>query len=176
MADDDTVQAQIVPVDLYSIIHNAKEAQFAQYGKHCQWHYDEKMEALRQGKPQERLQGDRLAREVVRILLATGKSTHITGREGQGVWGNGIQFPNYSQDQVSGMLHALMNEDGLLDFIFQCHAPNYYGFESEFVIELAGRGMMSSRYNPNTELRNALIKMLVPFKAEKPQYVMPQGR
>lgn len=33
---------------------------------------------------------------------------------------------------------------------------------------------MSSRYNPNTELRNALVKMLTPFEAEKPQYIMPQ--
>jgi len=175
---DDSVQAKIVQVDLYSIIHTAKEAQFANYGKHCQWSYDAKMKALEQGKPQEKLQNDRIAREVVRILLQVGHPIHINGSDCEFRYGGGVIFPKTSNKEVQERVFGLMNEAGLLDFSFQCHAPNSYAFESEFIVRPwdINPSYMESRFTANNTLRELITKMLKPFEAEKPLYVLPQER
>jgi hypothetical protein len=165
--------AQILATDLYSSIHDAKEAQFAIHGKHCQFHYDEKMEALMQGKPQQRLQDDILARDVVRLLLTTRKPTHLQGRNNKGWWSD-VEFPNVEDRVLRNRIHALMNEDGLLDSVFQCHEPDYYAFESEFIVQPWDRNpsYLQSEFVTNETLRIALAKMLKPFEAEKPQFVL----
>ncbi len=169
---DDSVQAQIVQLDLYSIIHDTKESHFGIYGKHCEWDYEKKMEALKQGKPQQRLQEDRLSREIVRLLLATGEETLLN--EHNFIFGRKrVEFPNGNYSLLNERAYDLMHE-GLLDFTFHMCGPNQYAFESEFIVQpsLHSKGMMTSEYRPNGVLREALTKMLMPFSAEKPQYVI----
>ncbi len=160
-------------IDLYTIIHPTKEAHFAKHGKHCQYGYEGRMEALKQGRPQQRLQEDKLARDIVRLLLARGEPTSMHGRDHDG-W-PGIEFPEILHDNLREKISDLM-DDGLLEFTFQCPGPNYYAFAGEFITKPAPKmlaGTYTRSFHPHNELRNALRRFLRPFATEKRKYVLP---
>jgi hypothetical protein len=157
------IQASLVEVDLYSLIHDAKEAQFAEHGKHSNYGYEEKMQALEAGIPQERLQESSLARNIVKVLLQTGRPTHMFG-EGDDFYA-GIKLSNVDDTEVRTMIHDLQ-QGGLLDFTFHCHGPNEYAFETEFIITTLGSGYLQSKFAPNQVLRDNLRTMLKPFEDE----------
>ena len=172
----DTVETQTVPVDsLYYIINAAKEVQFAQHGRCCVSSYDKKMEALELGEPQERLKNDRLARDVIRILLSY-SPINIAGND-VCVIGRAARFPHHYQSQVESTVNALI-EEGLLDWkpVPVSHNWQEYAFESEVIRHpnLIWKETMDFEFIPNEELRNVLREMLSPFAAEKPQYVLQE--
>jgi hypothetical protein len=112
---DDTVKALIVPTDLYSIIRKEKDAQYALYKGFGEVNAYETMQALSMGKPQRRLETSRLAREIVKVFLSRVGQIHICGKEGRSAWEASTRFMNYSDDEISKMLTAMIKEDGLLD-------------------------------------------------------------
>lgn len=191
---DDTVQGRIIETDLYSLIYPVKERHFVDYGRTWDHNYEEKMLALADGKPQQRLHNDRIAREVVRaILTATdryGCGSSWVRMEGMG---RGIRtygattFPEVSDDNLRQRLYALMKEDGLLDVMFgACGDPGSWCFESEIIYweeKVTPSGAKQkpytnsmARFEANQQLREAVIAMLKPFEAEKPMYIHPERR
>lgn len=121
---DDTITAEIGSIDLYSLIYPVKEQHFADYGRIWNDNYEKKMLALIDRKPQQRLQHDRIAREVVKAILTTkdcfGADLSLATIEGNNPIMRTVGatvFPNVSDDDVQKRLYALKN-DGLLDVIF----------------------------------------------------------
>ncbi len=160
-------------VDLYTIIHTTKEAQFAEYGQHGQINYEGKMAALEAGKAEQRLSESSLARDIVRAILDFHKPVMVTGNDSP--WKGGYTFPGYTERQVGEELGILMNECGLLDFTFSgCMSPNHYALESEFIVTPAegtlAKGMMRSEYSQNRQLRDALREFLKPYEHEELKY------
>ena len=186
---DDTVQGKIVETDLYSLIYPVKEQHFADYGRTWDHNYEQKMLALADGKPQQRLQNDRIAREVVRaILTASDRYGHDSSWARMEGTGSGIRtygaitFPQVSDDDLRQRLYALMNEDGLLDVMFGgCGDSGSWCFESEIIYweeKVTPSGAKQkpytnnmARFEANSKLREVITTMLKPFEAEKPMYV-----
>ena len=184
---DDTVKAQIVSVDLFAIIQASKEAQFAQYGKSEGYAFDKYQEALaklREGKPQQRLQNDRLAREVARALLGADRPIAFEGRDAKYPSNGAFVFASYSDEEVTQRVYGLMNEDGLLDFTFySCGSPNVFCFQTEMIYWQEERRIIGTdkvqrsdmcKYEKNPKVREAIATMLKPFQAEKPRYSVRQ--
>ena len=186
---NETIQGGTIETDLYSLIYPVKEKHFVDYGRIWDCNYEEKMLALADGKPQQRLKNDRIAREVVRaILTATGKyGSNPSWVRMEGI-GSGIRtfgattFPEISDDDLRPRLYALMNEDGLLEVMFGgCGDSGVWCFESEIIyweekVTSSGAKQKSytnsmARFEANPQLREALTAMLKPFEAEKPMYV-----
>ena len=147
------------------------------------------MLALADGKPQQRLQNDRIAREVVRaILTASDRYGHDSSWARMEGTGSGIRtygaitFPQVSDDDLRQRLYALMNEDGLLDVMFGgCGDSGSWCFESEIIYweeKVTPSGAKQkpytnnmARFEANSKLREVITTMLKPFEAEKPMYV-----
>lgn len=162
---DDSVKAEIEPTDLYSLIYPVKEAHFNGYGRHSNSDYKRKMLALAEGKPQQRLQEYRLAREIVRAIL-TGKQW--IALEGEGIpirTAGATTFPTVPDKELREHLYGLI-EDGLLDMYVQCHSANRWALESEFVWQEDTVSLIE-----NSKLREGIVKMLKPFESEKPIYI-----
>ena len=182
---------QVIETDLYSLIYPVKEQQFEDYGRVWDHLYEEKMLALLEGKPQQRLKEDRLSREIVRsILTATGsydsRSTWVRmegNKTGMTTYG-ATKFPKTPNHDLRESLYALKG-DGLLDVMFgACGDPGLWCFESEIIYwkettTSSGKKQKSvsrskARFQANAQLREALEAMLKPFSSEKPMYAHPK--
>ena len=139
---DDTVHAQVAIVNLYDLVYSVKEQQFANYGRIGDSGYEQKMLALLEGKPQQRLQTDRIAREVVRAMLTAKDSwynspswVHLEGKDPKYCRTLGATtFPTIPNEEIRKRLYALNNEDGLLDVMFGgCGDSGSWCFESEII-------------------------------------------
>ncbi len=172
---DDTVKAKIIPVDLYPLIQPVKEAHFKTYGRVWDHDYEKKMTALKEGKPQQRLEEDRIAREVVRAILASDCWVVLEGKESPIHCYGATVFPDIPNDDITNKVYGLMNEDGLLDFsIGGCCGPGKWCFESEIVYyrKKNDEKIKLAKYDANLQLREAIRAMLKPFEAEKALYVL----
>ncbi|MAH48594.1 hypothetical protein CMI37_22405 [Candidatus Pacearchaeota archaeon] len=163
----DSVQARIVPTDLYSLIYPVKEQQSADYGMAQveNWHYEKKMQALIDGRPQQRLQQDRISREVVRAILTGRDWIVLEGKNIPIMTSGATTFPEVAHDELCAHLWGLMG-DGLLDMYVRCHGANRWAFGSEYIWKRDEISLVR-----NSELREALTQMLSPFEAEQPMYV-----
>lgn len=188
---DDIVIAEIVPTNLYSLIRPVKEQHFADFGRVWDYNYEKKMLALTNKKPQQRLQNDRIAREIVRAILSAkqwGLPTlvKLEGCRRGGVKTYGVTtFPEVSDEDIKQRLCDLFYEDGLLDVLLgNCTAPDSWCFESEIIYykqRVPGfdeKPTMENmvKYVANKPLREALTAMLKPFEAEQPLYIHPERR
>jgi hypothetical protein len=175
----ETISATIVPVDLYNIIHPVKDAQFAKYGKHSNEHYESQMQALREGRPQQRLQDDRLAREIVKALLEIENSVPVISIDYEHQWLDAVVIHAMPDNVVSERVGNLI-DDGLLDFYVLCHEPHKYAFQSEIIKRESSMppnaGFLCAEFEMNGELRAALKKMLEPFDTERPLYTTLESR
>ncbi len=170
----DTVNASIKPADLYSLTYPIKKAQLEAYGRDdfINRNFEKRMAALERGAPQERLQGDRVAREVVKALLAGDTWVRL---------GYSTTFPDIPNDYLLERMMALKHEDGLLETVFTgtCGDLGLWCFTSE--VGEAGEfirggneqrsGPASYYFKPNVPLRKALRYMMKPFRSEKTLYV-----
>jgi hypothetical protein len=165
----DTVTATIELMDLYGLIQPAKEEAFRKHGRICNWDYETKMAALKGHKPHQLLQDSRLSRDIVRIILDTGRPVNITGTNPEG-W-KGAELAFWGDKEVHEYIF-LLKGSGLLDFSFNGCGPSYWAFESEYVLKdsSSGGGMVQSSFESNPLLRQALQQMLLPFQAELPSY------
>lgn len=172
MAFEDTVNANILNVDLYSIIKETKEAQYKEYGKHTGDSFDEKAPLLESEIAQKILQEDRLSREIVRGIISEHRSIAVEGCNAPAPTYPSLVFMGVSEKEIRDKVFALMNEGGLLDFQSGLCGHNYWCFESEVVyMHSKQRGMGKCEFQKNQELRDELTEMLSPFEAEKPLYV-----
>ena len=185
----DTTSVKIIPVDLYSIIYSTKEAQFAKHGRNYDADYEEKMLALLEEKPQQLLQNDRIAREVIRAILSSDNNwiNVLGGREKESYCGTykAMLFSDVSEKGIEKRLFDLKNDCGLLDSVSTwCSDPGVWCFESEILYGMdkteifgGGRPNFEGRaiFRANQNLRDALRKMLKPFESEKKAYILHPG-
>lgn len=176
---DDTVNAQIIHVDLYDAVYSRGD-EF--YSKDSKWDikkHKEQKEAIRQGRPQKRLEESRLAREIVRAILSTeDNAVRLMGgdkynqSEFNQEYKNLIIFPDVPDKEVNHMAHTLKG-DGLLDYLAVACALGFWVFESEGYHDgTTKRGIHQQKYVPNLELRKTLRTMLLPFETEAHLYTI----
>jgi len=164
-------------VDLYSIIHPLKEQHFKDYGRVLDYRYEEKMQALKEGRPQIRLNEDPLARAVVRAILSINNWRPIEGKDAKMSTHGATTFPQVSNDEIINTLYALMNEDGLLDVRFGgCGSSGLWVFESEIIyfqqqIYFPSKSMDKfAKFERNPILRDAISTIISPYEDNSPLY------
>ncbi|MBU0615318.1 MAG: hypothetical protein KJ601_04455 [Nanoarchaeota archaeon] len=170
MGDNNTVAEKIVPVDLYSLMLPRLRQQYRRDGSK----YGHVAEAFQEGRAVERLERDPVARDVVRALLRYRRPTVIGGRDYGTGWEYAVIFPGHTNKEIGSVVHGMMNRDGLLDFMFQCHADNHWCFNTEVVTRTTRPGWSEAHFRGNGKLRDGLRELLKPYEGEKPMYEMPQ--
>ncbi|MCP3684236.1 MAG: hypothetical protein GY861_16270 [bacterium] len=166
----DTVDAKLVPADLFSIIHPLKEAQINRFHKNNSPSYEQAMKGLEEGKAQQRLEGDRIAREIVRAVMGIDNSATIEGKNGYSTIIVGhprVIFPAIRDSDILDVAIALKDEDGLLDGF----AEMDWCLQTEQVLygpDENSAALHKIRFEPNQQLRETLQDMLEPFNAERP--------
>ena len=180
----DTVKADLIPVDLVSIIETCKKEQAEKHGEsagYCLSEYQKALSNIKQGTYKQRLQDDRLARDVVRAIINSDKLLSFEGNDKQYHSDRSITFPSSSNEIVRQKICDL-REDGLLDFtFFDCGSPNVYCFQTELIYWREENRRIGKdptyqdmqQYIPNLKVKEAISRMLEPFKTEKPLYTIP---
>lgn len=114
-----------------------------------------------------RLRDDRVARDVLRIVLATAAPMAIQGTGARCSIYGGLTLRRYADETLRMRTFGLMNEDGLLDVFFgACGSPGLWCLRSERVIGTTERGHWH-RFRRHRALRDALAALLKPFEGER---------
>lgn len=166
----DLVVVEADPIVLYDLIVPVKAVHFREHGRQCQNDYEKRMWALREGKPEQRLQKSRLARDIVRAILDDGTAPNIFGNGTKTFDKAGYFFPDYSEDEVTYTIGRLCQE-GLVTNINHVFGPAWWGFESEDIIKKSRGGSgYDGDFVINTQLRDGLKELLGPYDHQTPQY------